>query len=162
MEEEENRLIPEHLPIYQKGREIFEITSKIADLIPDDDDYMQSQKQWMLEDASLLTVKVTGAEAADIYDIRMENAAIIRKAARELTTHCAGLEASGFKETEYLNLIREHVEEYRLLFVEWIKGFDPWNYIIDRWGLFNPPGVNFDDHDPDDDIPFDPDQFFDE
>ena len=113
----------------------------------------------MLEDASMLTAKVAGAEGGDLYDIRMENATIIRKAARDLTTACSGLEAAGFKETEYLNLIRESVEEYRLLFVEWIKGFDPWNYIIDRWGLFNPPGVNFDDHDPDDDIPFDPNDF---
>ncbi|MDP3643540.1 MAG: hypothetical protein Q8S54_10170 [Bacteroidota bacterium] len=29
------------------------------------------------------------------------------------------------------------------------------NYFIDRWGLFNPPGVGPFDHDPDDDIPFD-------
>lgn len=27
-------------------------------------------------------------------------------------------------------------------------------YIIDRWGLFNPPGVGPFDKDPDDDIPF--------
>jgi hypothetical protein len=34
------------------------------------------------------------------------------------------------------------------------KGFDKWDYIIDRWGLFNPPGVGPFDKDPDDDIPF--------
>ena len=131
MEEEENRITPEKLPLYQKGKEIFEITSKIADLIPDDDDYLKFQKQLMLEDASMLTAKVAGAEGGDLYDIRMENATIIRKAARDLTTACSGLEAAGFKETQYLNLIRESVEEYRLLFVEWINGFDPWNYIIE-------------------------------
>ncbi|SKB42472.1 hypothetical protein SAMN05660903_00652 [Salegentibacter salinarum] len=35
------------------------------------------------------------------------------------------------------------------------KNFDKWNYIIDRWGLFNPPGIDYDDKDTDDDIPFD-------
>ncbi len=62
----------------------------------------------------------------------------------------------GFKDTEYLDLLRKEVEEFRILFAEWVKTFDPWDYIIDRWGLFNPPGVNYDDHDPEDDIPFDP------
>jgi len=51
------------------------------------------------------------------------------------------------------------VDELRILFAEWVKTFDPWDYIIDRWGLFNPPGINYDDHDPDDDIPFDPNNF---
>ena len=38
--------------------------------------------------------------------------------------------------------------------------FDQWNYIIDRWGLFNPPGVGARDKDPDDDIPFDPSDLY--
>jgi len=46
------------------------------------------------------------------------------------------------------------IEEYRLLFIDWVSKFDPWNYITDRWGLFNPPGVDPFDHNPDDDIPF--------
>ena len=50
--------------------------------------------------------------------------------------------------------IRDLIEEYRLLFIEWVAGFDKWDYIIDRWGLFNPPGVGPFDKDPDDDIPF--------
>ena len=56
--------------------------------------------------------------------------------------------------SEYLDLLRNEVEEFRVLFAEWVKTFDQWNYIIDRWGLFNPPGINYDDYDPDDDIPF--------
>jgi len=31
-------------------------------------------------------------------------------------------------------------------------GFDKWDYVIDRWGLFNPPGVGPFDKDPDEDI----------
>ena len=56
--------------------------------------------------------------------------------------------------------IAGEVEEFRILFAEWVKTFDPWNYTIDRWGLFNPSGVNYDDKDPDDDISFDSDDFF--
>jgi hypothetical protein len=42
--------------------------------------------------------------------------------------------------------------KYRLLFIDWVAGFDKWNYVIDRWGLFNPPGVGPFDKDPDEDI----------
>jgi len=46
------------------------------------------------------------------------------------------------------------IEEYRLLFIDWVSGFDNRNYIIDRWGLFNPPGCTLFDKDVDDNIPF--------
>ncbi len=88
----------------------------------------------------------------------MENAAIIRRAARSLLTETYQLELNEYKVTEYIELLRTAVDdEFRVLFAEWVKSFDPSNNIIDRWGLFNPPGVNYVDHDPDDDIPFDPD-----
>ena len=116
----------------------------------------------MLGDAALLTVKIAGAEAGGLYDLKMENAAIIRKAARDLMVSNHSLEMFGFEEVEYFDMVRDLIEEYRLLFIDWVAGFDQWNYIIDRWGLFNPPGVGPFDKDPDDDIPFNPDKFFDE
>jgi hypothetical protein len=160
-EEDDNEdfVDPKTMPLYIKGREIFDLTSHVVELIPEDHKFLKHYKNFMMEDAAMLTVKVAGAEAADLYDIKMENAAIIRKAARDLMVQCSGLAAHDFKDTQYLELIRQAIEDYRLLFVEWVKGFDPWNYSIDRWGLFNPPGVNFDDHDPDDDIPPDFDSF---
>jgi len=156
---DENDDAVENLPIYKKGEEIFKLVRQISDLIPDDNEHLQFTKAQMLTDAMQLTVKVAGAEGAELYDIRMENAAIIRKAARELMISNHSLEAFGFEEVEYFDMVRELIEEYRLLFIEWVAGFDQWNYIIDRWGLFNPLGVGPFDKDPDDDIPFNPDDF---
>jgi len=48
----------------------------------------------------------------------MENAALIRKACREILTDCTGLTMYGFKETEYLELLINEVEEFRPLFAE--------------------------------------------
>ena len=87
-------------------------------------------------------------------DLKMEAAAIIRKAARDLMVQNHALEMFGFEEVEYFQIVRDLLEEYRLLFIDWVSKFDPWYYVIDRWGLFNPPGVGPFDHDPDDDIPF--------
>ncbi len=153
-EEDDDFTEPEKLPIYRKGKEIFDLVHRITDLIPEDNEHLMFVKSCMLSDAALLTVKVAGAEAAGLYDIKMECAAIIRKAARDLVVQQHSLEAFGFKDTSYYEMIRDLVEEYRLLFINWLTGFDKWDYVIDRWGLFNPPGVGPFDKDPDDDIPF--------
>jgi hypothetical protein len=153
-DDEEDDPKPQKLPIYRKGKEIFEMVHKIADLVPENNEYLMEVKSQMLCDAALLSVKVAGAEAAGLYDLKMENAAIIRKAARDLMVQNHSLEAFGFEYVEYFQMVRDLIEEYRLLFIAWVAGFDKWDYIIDRWGLFNPPGVSPFDKDPDDGIPF--------
>jgi len=95
----------------------------------------------MISDAAQLFVKVAGAEAGGLYDLKMENAAVIRKAARDLMMQNHSLEAFGFKEVFYYRVVRDLIEEYRALFIDWVAGFDKCNYVVDRWGLFNPPGV---------------------
>jgi len=161
MDSNERRQQVEDLPIYKKGEEIYQMTRKICDLIPEDNEHLQFIKEQILSDAGVLTAKVAGAEGGDLYDLRMEAAAIIRKAARDLMVSNHSLEMFGFEEVEYFDIVRDLIEEYRLLFIDWVAGFDQWNYIIDRWGLFNPPGIGPFDKDPDDDIPFNPDEFFD-
>lgn len=148
------------LSIYQKAMEIVELVDAMVALIPEEDEMLQDVKRQMLMDAYQIPAKIAGAEGGNLYDIRMENAAIIRKAARELVTQTHALEMFGFEEEEYFQLLRQEVEAFRVLFVEWVESFDPWNYIIDRWGLFNPPGKTAHDKDPDDDLPFDPDDRF--
>jgi hypothetical protein len=153
-DDEDDLALPERLPIFQKGKEIFDMVMKITDLIPENDEYLNEVKSCMLSDAAQLTVKVAGAEAAGLYDLKMENAAIIRKAARDLMVAQHSLDSFGFEYVEYYQMVRDLIEEYRLLFIDWVAGFDKWDYIIDRWGLFNPPGIGPFDKDPDDDIPF--------
>jgi len=159
----------EKLPLYNKAIDISELVVHITKAIEQTDFDFGSETQselfsisleGMQQHALILPMKVARTISYDtIYDLRMENAAIIRRAARELIIDARGLEMHGYKDEEYLDLLRQEVEEFRILFAEWVKTFDPWNYIIDRWGLFNPPGVNYDDHDPDDDISLDSEDF---
>ncbi len=147
------------MPIWRKGMEIVELVDHIMEAAPEGDEMLQHQIQHMQADAMMIPTKIAGAEGGDLYDIRMENAAIIRKSARDLIVGLRGLEMFGFHEPQYFDLLRTEMEEFRLLFIEWVAGFDKENYFIDRWGLFNPPGVGPFDKDPDDDIPFDPKEF---
>ncbi len=154
----------EKSPLYLKAREIQKLVDSIVDVIYESDLEYETQVEgeiideninFMIENSMLIPANIAGAFPEDLpYDLKMENATLIRKAARELLTDATSIESFGFKNIEYLDLLRKEIDEFRLLFAEWVKTFDPWNYMIDRWGLFNPPGVNFDDHDPDDDLPF--------
>lgn len=159
----------EKAPIYKKAMGIWDLAHRIAEVAAKtqsnidfgtERDIMEDYAGYIMEDASQIAPKIAGAWGDQIYDLKMENAAIIRKAARELSVHMTALEMYGFKETEYCDLLRNEIEEFRILFAEWVKTFDQGNFIIDRWGLFNPPGIQYDDHDPDDDIPFDASEFF--
>lgn len=149
-------------PLYKKSEQIFKLTHALIEIIPQDNEFLQETcSKFMIEDAMMIAAKISGAEAVDLYDIKMENAAIIRKCARELYVRAGSLRfEEDIKDKEYIELLRNEIEEFRLLFIDWVASFDQWNYIIDRWGLFNPPGVSAHDKDPDDDIPFNPNDFF--
>jgi len=150
----ENRTNVRDLPLFKKGEEIQYVVRLLAELMPEDNELLQSMKGEMLYNAGLLTVKIAGAEGAEMYDLKMEAATFIRKAANDLKVMNHSLEDFGFENVEYFQIIRNLIEEYRLLFIDWVSSFDKWNYIIDRWGLFNPPGVTPFDKDVDDNIPF--------
>ena len=152
----------DNFPLYQKALEIFKLTRGLIEIVPEDNEFLQETTvKFMMEDAMIIPAKIAGAHGIDLYDLKMENAAIIRKAARELMVRAGSLAyEDDIKDKEYITLLRNTIEEFRLLFIDWVASFDPWNYIIDRWGLFNPPGVSAHDKDPDDDIPFNPNDFF--
>lgn len=84
----------------------------------------------------------------------MENAAFIRKAARDMMISYHTLDIAGFEEVEYYKLVREQIEEFRLLFVEWVQQFNSKHFITDSWGLFNPPGISHDYEQSDDELDF--------
>ena len=153
-DEYDNEQDVREMPLFKKGKEIQDVVIAIGELVPEDDEHLQFLKGEMLYNAGLMTVKIAGAEAAELYDLKMEAATFIRKAARDLMVMNHSFEMFDFKEVEYFQIVRDLIEEYRLLFIDWVAGFDKWHYIIDRWGLFNPPGVTPFDKDPDEDIPF--------
>lgn len=156
--EQEERIDPRSLAIFKKGEEILDVVRQIGEILPEDNEILQSIREQMFLDAAFLSVKVGRVTNVALYDLKMEAAAIIRKAANDLMVSNHSLEMFGFKEVGYFQIVRNLLEEYRLLFIQWVASFDPWCYEIDRWGLFNPPGVGPFDKDPDRDIPWDPDE----
>lgn len=130
------------LPIYKKSEQIFSLVESLLASIPEEDDYLQATKHMMRDDAMIISAKIAGAEGGNLYSIRMQNAAIIRDHAMHLYVQVGSLRFhKSFKEVEYVKLIRKEIDEFRLLFIEWVASFDTNNHYWDEWGLFNPPGA---------------------
>lgn len=151
------------MPLFQKAEQIFKITQGLIEIVPVNNEFLQETTvQFMMENAMIIPAKIAGAQAVDLYDLKMENATIIRKAARELFVYAGSLRfEKDIIDKDYILLLRKEIDEFRLLFIDWVASFDVWNYIKDDWGLFNPPGVNAHDKDLDEDIPFNLDEFID-
>jgi hypothetical protein len=132
----------QQLPIYQKAELLFQLVESLAASLPEENELLQSMKEIMRADAMMLPAKIAGAEAGNIYSIRMQNAAIIRFHAMSLYTQVGGLSLYDESiDTAFTNLIRTEIENFRLLFINWVQSFDTSNYIWDEWELFNPKGA---------------------
>jgi hypothetical protein len=133
--EEERRKL-EALPVYQKALEIYDLTKRITDTF-DKDSQTGPYREVMLEDCSIIPAKIAGAEVMDDYVLKMENAVVIKIHARSLLTQTSALAYLTQVDDAYLQLLRNEIEEFRLLFKSWVKTFeDNATREGDGWGLF--------------------------
>ncbi len=91
-------------------------------------------REEMKRNSIIIPAKISGAEAGDLYILRMENAAIIRKAAMDVYLDCHMLE-DGVAAEQDVELLRNEIDQFRQLFIEWVNGFEKDDY-EDDWGLF--------------------------
>jgi hypothetical protein len=93
------------------------------------------QREEMFRNSIIIPPKISGAEAGDLYIIRMENAAIIRKAANDIYVDCNMLLEDNVAHEQDIELLRSEIEQFREYFIEWVAGFEKDEY-SDEWGLF--------------------------
>lgn len=134
--EEERRKL-EAKPIFQKAEEILELTQRIVDTLDKNSPHAEVHSSVMLEDAMIIPAKIAGAEAMDDYILKMENAVIIKVHARSLLTQTSSLKYLELVDPAYLQLLRDEIEAFRLLFRKWIASFEiDTTKEGDGWGLF--------------------------
>jgi len=148
-------------PFLKKAIELQHLTDSIVEIVKESDMNYETEEEGNDIDTAINVLTENSIYLVGIikfltfndtpYDLKMENATMIRKSALEQLEYVDILEKYGFEEIEYLDVFRKEIDLFRVLFAEWVKTFDCWNYTIDRWGLFNPPGVNYDDDQ--DDLP---------
>lgn len=87
----------------------------------------------MLGDGMIIPAKVFGAEGGDRYVLRMENTAIIHKAANDIYKLCSSFRVMSISTDAGLDTVRAAIYIFRQQFKEWVAGFerDDWE---DEWG----------------------------
>ncbi|MCG9792815.1 hypothetical protein [Flavobacterium algicola] len=131
------------LPIYKKAELLFQLVESLVATLPEEDDFIEATKDFMLADALILPAKIVGAESGGLYSIKMQNAAIIRQHGMSLHIQVGSLcYHENYKDLEYVALIQKELEEFRKLFIPWVSNFDTANHVWDEWELFNPEGAN--------------------
>jgi hypothetical protein len=99
------------------------------------EEFLQSQKNDVLSDAYQVAVKVRSSAQLDLYVLKMENAAIIRKNAMGIYTQIGGMAAMDFIEEEHAAAVQSDIDKFKLLFIDWVNTFEK-DEFEDDWGFF--------------------------
>ncbi|MCS5491207.1 hypothetical protein [Algoriphagus limi] len=121
-------------PLMKKAKEIVGLTRALVGSL--DEARKELYGSIMMEDAMVMSAKFAGAESIPDYVIKMEKATLMKIHAKSLNSMTYQLAMEETHAEEHLELLRTAIEEYRKLFIEWIKGFDPNQKFDDGWGIF--------------------------
>lgn len=162
----------EKIPIYLKAKEIQLLVESLVTLVKESELPYADEVDLELINDKLSEMQINAIEIPSLissstqlyspYDYNMENAVFIKKAAQDLQGDAIYIEDLGLKDIDYLDLLHDEIDAFRLLFVDWIKTFEVWRYDQDDWGIFNPEGIKIvylkdEDEDEDEDDDFDDD-----
>ncbi|WP_239004371.1 hypothetical protein [Lacinutrix sp. WUR7] len=105
----------EKLPVFKKAMQLQKLVDHIVKVVENTEidfekeiqaEMIQGNLDYLRKNAMIIPAKIAGASGEDmLYDIKMENAAIIRKSAKELIIDIRGIQMHGYKDIEYLNLL---------------------------------------------------------
>jgi hypothetical protein len=98
-------------------------------------DYWEDHKAMILGDAHQVAVKIKSSEAGGLYQIRMENASIIRKNAQFIKSSMLTMMSEEVIEEAHGAVIRDEIDNFRRLFKEWMNTFEK-DEFEDEWGLY--------------------------
>jgi len=143
-----NPLAYQELPIYKKAEEIYKLVQSMTSFVEDYpfkieydfdremvDDSIRSMNEKSFEIRML--IQQTCHEHRQYHEA-MENAMVIKYYVNEVVCDVNRLENTGLKESEFVDLFHEALEEFRVLFKEWITTFPKFRYYKydTDWGLY--------------------------
>ena len=121
-------------PLMVKAKEIIGLTRALVGSL--DEARRELYGGLMMEDAMVMSAKFAGAESIPDFVLKMEKAVIMKVHAKSLNSMTYQLALEETHAEEHLELLRQAIEDYRKLFIEWIKAFDPAEKYDDGWGIF--------------------------
>lgn len=122
------------LPVFRKSEELVELAEAIASSLKESvkTEFLAAE---IMTNAYIIQAKIAGAEGGSLYSLRMQNAVLIKLAAQDMFNAVSTASMVKIGEEDYVDLMRDKVEEFRLVFVDWIRGFDKSYDIPDNWAI---------------------------
>jgi hypothetical protein len=99
------------------------------------EDFFEDQKSLLVGDAMEIAVKVKSSEGIDMYVLLMENASIVRRNAIFIQNQLSAMALMGAIDEAHEKAVRTDMDQFRLLFIEWVATFKKDNY-EDEWEFF--------------------------
>jgi hypothetical protein len=122
-------------PLKMKGMEIYKLTNALVGSL--DEARAELYGSLMMESAMIIPAKFSGAEGVNDYILKMENATIMKIHARSLNSMTTNWPWKERMPRNTYSCLRDAIEEYKEMFVEWVKGFaSAEKRDDDGWGLF--------------------------
>ncbi|MBC6110738.1 hypothetical protein ACFOG5_16850 [Pedobacter fastidiosus] len=119
--------------LYNQARAVYKYAALFCETLKGE--MAELTSSLIMQNALMLCPKIVGAEGADLYSLRMENASIIRTNCREMETQVKAAELFEICNPEYKEIVLAEINKFRLLFIEWVKHFEK-DEFEDDWGLF--------------------------
>jgi hypothetical protein len=130
---EDRKKQADSFPVMIKAKEVLALAETVAALWDDDPPTSSSLLKF---GAQGIIDKIYEAEEEDYYSYRIEKAIEAKNAVRELQDHVMWIMHSPHPESkEYLDLFEPALEEFRVEFIEWIRGFNRFHDVEDDWQL---------------------------
>jgi len=121
--------------MYNQWREVFGLVTAFTETLPEEEDERLSTKALIFENAYIVAPKIMSACGDTLYQIKMENAALIRFNCRQMWEQVAFAVLMGTADQEHKRLIEEALDRFKILFRLWVATFKEDEY-EDEWGLF--------------------------
>ena len=120
---------------YTQWREVFGLVMAFAEILPEEEEEGLGTKSMIYQNASVVAPKIISASGDTLYQIKMENAALIRFNCRQLWEQSAFATLKGEADVAYKIPIEEALAKFKKLFRNWVATFKRDDY-EDEWGLF--------------------------
>ena len=121
--------------LYRQWREVFNLVSAFAENLPDEEEERICTRSMIYENAYVVAPKIVSACGDTLYQIKMENAALIRFNCRQMWEQVAFAVLMEEADAEHKEVIEEALIKFKELFRRWANTFRRDEY-EDEWGYF--------------------------
>jgi len=121
--------------LYNQWRHVFELVMAFAENLPTDEDDVLSPRSMIYQNAYIIAPKIMSASGDTLYQIKMENAALIRFNCRQMWEQVAMEVIDGHADPAHKKVIEDELDTFKAIFREWVATFQR-DDMQDEWGLF--------------------------